>query len=51
MPREHVVQSAVPEWFWHVVPIGEMHAAPKREIAPHVINGRVPLDAFGANGA
>ena len=50
MSRQHVVQSAVPERFWHVVPIGEMHAAPEREIEPHVINGRVPLDAFGAKG-
>ena len=50
MSRQHLVQSAVPERFWHVVPIREMHAAPECQIELHVIDVRVPLDAFGAKG-
>ena len=50
MSCEHVVQRAVPQRFWNVVPVREMHAAPERQIELHVIDGRVPFDAFGRRG-
>ena len=49
MPCEHVVQRAVPQRLWDVVPVGEMHAAPERQIALYVVDSRVSFDMLGAD--
>ena len=48
MSCEHVVERAVPQRLRDVVPVCEMHAAPERQIALHVVDSRVSFDMLGA---
>ena len=48
MSCEHVVERAVPQRLRDVVPVREMHAAPERQIALHVVDSRVSFDTLGA---
>ena len=49
MSFEHVVEAAVTQRLRDVVPVREMHAAPERQIALYVVDGRVSFDTFGGN--